>query len=263
MHAENFFATLHVRTCHNHAAVEAARPQQRRIQNVWSVRRGDQDHTFVRFEAVHLHEQGVQGLFALIMSPAETCSAMPPNRINFIDENDAGRVFLALFKEIAHAACAHANKHFDEVRTRNREERNVGLTGDCARQQSLARARRSHQQHALGNSPPELLKLLRIFQELNNFLQLFLGLVRSGDILERGLLLLRGEQPCAGLAKTQCLVSARLHLPHQEQAEAHQKNQRCGTSFTLSCTALSLRAFVTVGASSFGMVTWNFMFAGL
>ena len=150
------------------------------------------------------------------MSAAETRTAMPANRVDFVDEDDAGRVLLALFKEIAYAARAHADEHFHEVRTGNREERNVGLTGDGARQQGLARAWRSDKQHALRNSPPEFLKLLRIFQELNNFLQLFLGLVRSGDILERGLLLLRGEQPCAGLAKTQCLVSARLHLPHQE-----------------------------------------------
>ncbi len=153
---------------------------------------------------------------------------MPPDRVNFVDENDAGRILLALFKEIAHAARAHAHKHFHEVRTGNREEGDVGLTSDRARQQRLARSRRSDKQHALRNSPAQLLKLLRIFQELNNFLQLFLGLVRSGDVLERGFLLLRGEQPRAGLAKAQCLVSARLHLPHQEQAEAHQKNQRRG-----------------------------------
>ncbi len=153
---------------------------------------------------------------------------MAPDRIDFINENDARRVLLPLFKEIAHAARAHAHKHFNEVRTGNREEGNVGLAGDRTRQQRLARARRSDQQHTLRNSSAQLLELLRIFQELNNFLQLFLGLVRSGDVLERGLLLLRGEQPRAGLAETQCLVSARLHLPHQEQAEAHEKNQRRG-----------------------------------
>src|SRR5467141_2715710 len=162
------------------------------------------------------------------MSAAETCTAMPSDRVNLVDEDDAGRVLLALFKEIAHAAGAHADKHFHEVRTGNREEGNVGLSSYRARQQRLARSRRSDKQDTLRNSSAQLLELLRIFQELNNFLQLFLGLVRTGDVLERSLLLLRGEQPCAGLAKTQGLVSARLPLPHQEQTEAHEKNQRRG-----------------------------------
>src|SRR5260370_24638161 len=101
------------------------------------------------------------------MSAAETGAAMPPDGVNFVDEDDAGRVLLALLKEIAHAARAHADKHFHEVRTRNREEGDVGFTGDRACQQRLARARRSDQQHALRNSPAQLLELLRVFQELD------------------------------------------------------------------------------------------------
>src|SRR5947207_4543120 len=149
---------------------------------------------------------------------------MPPNGVNFIDEDDAGRIFLALLKEIAHAARTYAYKHLDKIRAGNRKEGNISFARDRSRQQRLARSWRSDQQHALRNSPAQLLELLRILQELDNLLQLFLGLVRSGDILEGGLLLLRGKQPRAGLAKTQCFVSARLHLPHQEQAETNQKD---------------------------------------
>src|SRR5438552_12286514 len=153
---------------------------------------------------------------------------MPSNGVDLIDEDDAGRIFLALLKQVAHAARTYADKHLDKIRAGNRKEGNISFARDRSRQQRLARTRRSDQQHALRNSPAQLLELLRILQELDDFLQLFLVLVRSGDILERGLLLLRGKQPRAGLAKTQCFVSARLHLPYQNQAEAHQKNQRCG-----------------------------------
>src|SRR5205823_12748724 len=69
----------------------SARPQQRGIQNVRAVRRGDQDYPFVRLKTVHLHEQRVQRLLAFVMSAAEACTAMPSDRVNFVDEDDAGR----------------------------------------------------------------------------------------------------------------------------------------------------------------------------
>src|SRR5260370_36898280 len=117
-----------------------------------------------------------------MMSAAKSCSAKPPDSVGFIDNNDAGRIILAFFEKVAHAARAYADKHFHEVRTRNREEGNVGFTGDRARQQGFAGAWRPDKQHTLGNSSAQFLELLRVFQELNDFLQLFLGLVRPGDI---------------------------------------------------------------------------------
>ncbi len=71
VHAENFFAALDVRTRHDDAAIEAAGAKQRRIENIRPVGRGDQDHAFVGFKAVHFDEQGVQGLLALVMTPAQ------------------------------------------------------------------------------------------------------------------------------------------------------------------------------------------------
>ena len=228
MHAENFFAALDVRTRHNHAAVKTAGTQQRGIEHVGAVGRGDQDHAFVGFKAVHFDEQRVQRLLALVVAAAEAGAAMAADRVNFIDEDDAGRVLLALLKQIAHAAGADADKHLDEVRTGNREERNVRFAGNGPRQQSLARARRPDQQHALRNASAELLEFLRIFQELDNFLQLFLGFVGAGDVLERRFLLLRGQQARARFAEAQRLVSAGLHLPHHENPERHQQKQRRG-----------------------------------
>src|SRR6202041_2641579 len=129
--------------------------------------RSNQDHAFIRFKSIHLHKQRIQSLLALIVPAAQSSSAMASNRIDFIDENNARRILLALFKKIANAACAHAHEHLNEVRTRNREERDIRFAGNCSRQQSLASSRRPNQQHALGNSSAQLLKLLRILQEIN------------------------------------------------------------------------------------------------
>ena len=225
MHAQNFFAALHVRPRHHHAPVKAARPQQRRIEHVRPVGGRDQDHAFVRFEAVHFHEQRVQRLLALVVPAAQACAAVAADGVNFVNEDDAGRVLLALLEKIAHAARAHADEHLDEVRTGNREERNIGFAGNRARKQRLARARRPDEQHALGNAPAELLEFLRVFQEIDDLVELFLGLVDSGHVLERGFLLLRRQQPRAGLSEAQRFVSAGLHLPHHEDPEENQQDQ--------------------------------------
>src|SRR5947209_7255146 len=98
---------------------------------------------------------------------------MATDGVNFINEDDAGRVLLALLEEIANAACADANEHFDEVRAGDGEEWDVSFASDSAGEQSLARTWRSDEQNALGDTAAKLLKFLRILQELDDFLQLF------------------------------------------------------------------------------------------
>src|SRR5579864_6631033 len=114
---------------------------------------------------------------------------MASDCVNFVDEDDAGRILLALLKQVADAARAHADKHFHEVRSRDREERNISLAGNRARQQRFTGSRRSDQQHALRNAPAELLKLLSLSEELNNLAQLFFRLFYASHILECDLLL--------------------------------------------------------------------------
>ena len=109
---------------------------------------------------------------------------------------------------------------------RNREERNVRLARNRAGQQGLARARRADQQNSLGNPPAQLLKLLRLAEELDNLLQLFLGLLDARDVLEGHFLLLVRQQPGAALAEAERLVSAGLHLPHHENPESDDQDER-------------------------------------
>ena len=162
MHAQDLLAAAEIGIGHHDLAVETARTQQRRIENVGPVGRRDQDDAFVGLEAVHLDQQLVEGLLAFVVAAAEAGAAMAADRIDFIDEDDAGRVFLGLLEHVAHAAGADADEHFDEIGTGDREERHIGFAGDGARQQGLAGARRADQQHALGNAPAQALEFLRI-----------------------------------------------------------------------------------------------------
>ncbi len=131
---ENSFAAVDIRPAYHHPTVETAGAQQRGIEHIRAVGRRHQNHAFVGFEAVHLHQQLIQRLLALVVTAAETCAAVTSYGVDFIDEDDAGRVLLALFEQIAHAAGAHANEHFDEIRARNREKGHAGFAGNGARQ---------------------------------------------------------------------------------------------------------------------------------
>ena len=115
---EDAFAALDVGTIDDDAAIEAARAQQRRVEHVGPVGRGHQDDAFVRLEAVHLDEQLIERLLALVVTAAETGAAVPADRVDLVDEDDAGRVLLALLEQVADARRADADEHLDEVASR-------------------------------------------------------------------------------------------------------------------------------------------------
>ena len=98
VNGENSFAALDIRTRYNNAAVETSGTQQRRIENIGPVCRGNQNDTFVGFEAVHFNQQLVERLLTFVVAAAKTRATMPPNRVDLIDKDDAGSVFLSLFE---------------------------------------------------------------------------------------------------------------------------------------------------------------------
>jgi hypothetical protein len=186
---QDAFASLDVGPIHDDAAIETPGAEERRIEHVGTVGRGDEDHAFVRLEAVHLDQQLVQRLLTFVVTATETGTAMASDRVDFVDEHDAGGVLLALLEEVADARGADADEHLDEIGAADREERDVRLTGDRASEQGLARSGRAHQEHAFGNAAAKLLKLLRLAQEIDNLLQFLFCFVDAGDVLERHFLL--------------------------------------------------------------------------
>src|SRR5579872_1130050 len=144
---------------------------------------------------------------------------MAADRVDFIDEDDAGCVLLALLEQVADTAGADAYKHFYEIGAGDREKWHAGFACNRSRQQGLARARRTDQQDAFRNAAAQFLELLRFAQEFDDLLQLFLGLFHAGDVLERHLFLLSGMEPGAAFAKTEGLIPAALHLAHHEYPE--------------------------------------------
>ena len=77
----------------------------------------DDDGLVLGGEAIHLGEQLVEGLLALVVASDDAHRARTAlaDGIEFVNKDDAGRFLLGLFKEIAHAGCAGADEEFDEL----------------------------------------------------------------------------------------------------------------------------------------------------
>src|SRR5687768_10678642 len=114
---------------------------------------------------------------------------MPSDRVDLIDEDDAGGVLLALFEEVTYARRADADKHFHEIRAADGEEGDIGFASNRACHQRLAGSRRAHEEHALRDSTAELLELLWLTEKIDDLLKLVLRFIDAGDVLERHLLL--------------------------------------------------------------------------
>ena len=148
----------------------------------------EQDDALVGLETIHLDQELIERLLALVMTAAEPGAAMTADRVDLVDEDDARRVLLALLEQIPYPAGTDADEHLDEVRTRDGEERHVGLACDSPRQKCLAGSRRTHQQHTLGNFSAQFLELLRLLEKLDDLGEFRLGFFDPGDVLEGDLL---------------------------------------------------------------------------
>ena len=161
---------MQVGTVDDDLSVEAARAEERRVEHVRPVRRGEKDDALVRLEPVHLDEKLVQRLLALVVSAAETGASHPTDGVHLVDEDDARGVGLALLEEVTNAGGADADEHLDEVGPADRQERDLGLAGYRAGEKRLARAGRSHEERALRDLAAEPLELVRLAQELDDLL---------------------------------------------------------------------------------------------
>ena len=138
-------------------AVEAAGTQQGGIEDVGPVGGRDHDDVVLGLEAVHLDEELVERLLALVVTAAHAGAAVAADGVDLVHEDDAGRVLLGLLEEVAHAGGADADEHLDEVRAGDGEERDAGLAGDGAGEQRLAgagRARRAGRPWGSGRRAP-------------------------------------------------------------------------------------------------------------
>jgi len=124
-------------------------------------------------EPVHLDE-GLVRVCSRSSVPAAEASAGDAHGVDLVDEDDARRVLLALLEQIAHAARADAAKHLDEVRTEMR--RTAPASPRWPASSRLARPGEPIRSTPW-DAAAQLGELLRVLQEGDDLLELFLGLV--------------------------------------------------------------------------------------
>ena len=129
VYLEDLFTTLDIGTSHNDLSVKTTRTHQSGIKNIGTVRSGNHDYAFIGTESVHLDQQLVQSLFTFIVTAAETGTTLTANRINFVNEDDAGGVLFGLLKQVTHTGCTNTDKHLHEIRTGDGVERHTRFTG--------------------------------------------------------------------------------------------------------------------------------------
>jgi hypothetical protein len=83
------------------AAVEAARPQQGRVEDLGPVGGGQHNHVLGAGEAVHLGQDLVQGLLALVVAThAEGPATGAADRVQLVDEDDRRGVGLGRLEQV-------------------------------------------------------------------------------------------------------------------------------------------------------------------
>ena len=145
MHAQDLLAALYVRTVDRDLTVKTTGAQQCRIQDVRTVGRSDQDDRLALLKTVHLDQQLVERLLALVVTAAQASSALTSHGIDLIDEDNRRSLGLGLLKEVTHTAGADAHEHLDKVRARDAKERHACLAGNGLSQQRLTGTRRTNQ----------------------------------------------------------------------------------------------------------------------
>ena len=184
MDAENLLAALHVGRADGHLPVEAAGTQQRRIENVRPIRRGDDDDALVGGKAVHLDQKLIQRLFALFVAE-RVAAAAPSDRVELVDEDDARVVAPRVLEEFADSRRADARVHLDEIRAAGEQKRDLRFAGHRARQQRLAGSRRPDEQNAFRNASADRRKARRLAQKIDNLLHFLFRFVNARHVGKR------------------------------------------------------------------------------
>src|SRR6266511_2658800 len=185
MEPENPLPPFYVGTVNQYLTIEPSGAQQRRVENFRPVGGGHDNDALIRVKSVHLSEQLIERLLALVMARQNVHATSFTERVELVDEYNARRMLHRLSKQITNPRRSDANEHLDEIGAGDAEKRHAGLAGDGTRQQGLSRARRTDEQDSLRDAAAEPLIFLWGPQKLDDLSQLLLSLVYSFNVGKR------------------------------------------------------------------------------
>ena len=184
MNLKDFLTSAHIGTRNDDLSVETSGTKDGGIEDVHTVGRSHNYDTLIGLETVHLDEHLVECLLTLVVATAHSGTTPSGNGIDLVDEDDTGAVLLCLHKQISYTGSTDADKHLDEIGTRDREEGNLGLAGNCLGKECFTCSGRALKEDSFGDPGSEECVLAGLFKEVNDLRKLFLFLNKSGNGLE-------------------------------------------------------------------------------
>mmetsp|Transcript_14045 Transcript_14045/g.35385 ORF Transcript_14045/g.35385 Transcript_14045/m.35385 type:complete len:951 (-) Transcript_14045:158-3010(-) len=226
VHPQHVAAAHGVWLEHLDLAVKAAGAHEGGVEQVRAVGGRHKDDADVGREAVHLREQLVQRLLALLVGLHARLRALDAQRVDLVHKDDARRVDARALEEVAHARGAHAHDDLHKLRAAHLEKRHAALARDRLGDEGLARAWAALQQHALGRLGVERGIALGVLQEGHHLAQLRQRLVQPRHVRKAHV----GEPLLArltlALRKLHCLdLVARHHPARAEDADGEADAQ--------------------------------------
>mmetsp|Transcript_4991 Transcript_4991/g.20458 ORF Transcript_4991/g.20458 Transcript_4991/m.20458 type:complete len:549 (+) Transcript_4991:336-1982(+) len=193
VHQKDLLAADDVGSVDGDLPVEAPRSRQRLVEDVDAV--GPRQHDDVRRfgEAVHLDEQLIERIFALVVAAGEAAAAaLAADGVDLVDEHDGRRQVVGDTEQLAHELGPVAEIFLDELRADDAEEGRRRLVRDGFREEGFPRAGDAVEDDAFGwldaDFLVELGVLERQFDGFFDFLDLRLEAPDVGVRLERRLL---------------------------------------------------------------------------
>ena len=236
MHGENGLATSAIGKAHINAPIEASWTQQCGVEHVGAICSRQEDHTGVLLKTVHLRQELVEGLLPFIIAAADASPALTTDRIDLVNENDAGGLFLGLAEQIANPARTNTHEQLNKLRGSDGEERHTRLSCNRLGKESFPGTRRAHKQHAprdLGAQADEGLGLL---EKRDHLLKFKPRIVNAGNVLKTELKILLGFQARLTAPKPKSSVRHLSRtLQQKRQADHHQQHQHQGSRQFSSC----------------------------
>jgi hypothetical protein len=207
---------LHQRgAAHMHAAVEAAGAEQRGIQVLRQVGRGQQDDAVPAVEAVEAGQQLGNRLRVLPVAAGAAGHAGRGQGVDLVEEQDAGGVAARLLEQAADAHGADADEHLGELRAGGVQEGHAGLARQRGGEARLAVAGRAVEQDAAAGGGADGREARGLAQVGDDVGQFRLRLLLARDV---------GEGPRAGRELARAVAHA-AHLPRIDAGEGEQRQE--------------------------------------
>ena len=180
--------------------VEAARPQQGRVEHVGPVGGGHDDDRLVRLEAVHLAEDLVERLLAFVASRRRSPRRASGPTASISSMNRMHGAFSLAVLNMSRTRLAPTPTNIWMNSQPLMEKNGTPASPATARASSVLPVPGGPiSSTPLGTRAPEPRELLRLLEELDDLLQLALGVLHAGHVLERDAALAASRTRLAGL----------------------------------------------------------------